>query len=81
VFNDALTSIDTRAKLMTELRNDILAEVTRLFFERKKLELGLESDVKLSERERVEKTLRLEEVEALIDRLTGGSYSKVLKSM
>jgi hypothetical protein len=81
IYNDALTSIDSRAKLMVELRNDILAEATRLYFERKKILMDLASGTITGERQRMEKNMRLEEVEALIDRLTGGSYTKVLKSL
>jgi hypothetical protein len=66
---------------MVELRNDILAEATRLYFERKKILMDLASGTITGERQRMEKNMRLEEVEALIDRLTGGSYTKVLKSL
>lgn len=79
VYNDALTSIDSRAKLMVDQRNDVLAEVTRLYFERKRLLMDLDSGAVLYDAQRGEKELRLQEVVALIDRMTGGNYSKVLK--
>ena len=39
VWNPDQTSIDTRSRLMVQLRQDLLEEVTRLYFERKRLRL------------------------------------------
>lgn len=77
IWNDAQTSIDTRSKLMVQLRGDILEEVTRLYFERKRLieELrtsGSEGGVNSSRR------LRIEELTGYIDALTGGGFSEAL---
>jgi hypothetical protein len=80
IYNDAQTSIDTRSKLLVELRNDILSEVTRLYFERRKLQIELSSKNEISSQVKLEKKLRIEELGALIDRLTGGHFTKVLKS-
>lgn len=80
VYNDAQTSIDTRSKLMVELRNDILSEVTRLYFERRKLQLELFAAKDMSEKASMDKNLRIMELTALLDRLTGGAFSKDLKS-
>ena len=80
VYNSDQTSIDTRSKLMVELRNDILSEATRIYFERRKLQLemmSLEQDVS---RDGLDKKLRLMELTALLDRLTGGRFTNVLKS-
>ncbi len=79
IYNEHQTSIDTRSKLMVQLRNDILAEVTRLYFERRRLQVertmgGWEG------KEHFEKELRLQELAALINRLTGGGFENVLKS-
>ncbi len=73
VWNNAQTSIDVRSKLMVQLRDDILEEVTRLYFERKRslAEIRGESDIK--------KELRVEELTAYIDALTGGRFSAALK--
>ncbi|MEK7849384.1 MAG: hypothetical protein AAB213_00975 [Candidatus Omnitrophota bacterium] len=81
VYNDAQTSIDVRSKLMVQLRNDILSEVTRLYFERRKLQIELLSNSEISSKAKLEKELRLMELTALLDRLTGGNYSRVLKSV
>ncbi len=78
IYNSDQTSIDTRSKLLVELRNDLLAEITRLYFERRKLQLEL---MALGDApSRADKELKLQETTALMDRLTGGHYSKVLKS-
>jgi len=56
---------------MVQLREDILEEVTRLYFERKKLirevSIGNAS---------MEKTFRVEELTAYIDAYTGGEFSR-----
>lgn len=44
IWNDAQTSIDVRSKLMVQLRNEILQEVTRLYFERKRLMMEMQTD-------------------------------------
>lgn len=79
VYNNEQTSIDTRSKLMVQLRNDILAEVTSLFFERRRLQVELMANKALSEQEKMDKKLRVLELTALLDRLTGGFYSESLQ--
>ncbi len=79
VYNDAQTSIDTRSKLMVQLRNDILSEATRIYFERRKLQLELLSKKEIGQEEEIDKKLRLAELTALLDRLTGGQFSANLK--
>ncbi|MDP2981124.1 MAG: hypothetical protein Q8N67_03560 [Candidatus Omnitrophota bacterium] len=79
IWNNDQTSIDTRSKLMVELRGDIMNEVTRTYFERRRLQIDLAAspiqDLKLS----LEKELRLQELTADIDALTGGYFSRKLK--
>lgn len=78
VYNPDQTSIDTRSKLMVQLRNDVLSEVTRLYFERRRLQMELLQRPRQGEADEFEKKLRLAELTALIDRLTGGRFSKAL---
>jgi hypothetical protein len=80
IYNDAQTSIDVRSKLMVQLRNDILSEVTRLYFERRKLQVELISDNGIAQKDKLDKELKLMELTALLDRLTGGNFTRVLKS-
>ncbi|MDD3088532.1 MAG: hypothetical protein PHT95_01115 [Candidatus Omnitrophica bacterium] len=85
VWNSAQTSIDVRSKLMVQLRNDVLQEVTRLYFERKRLLAGTpepcadkgrgkakEEGLAGSDEERL---IRVDEITAQIDALTGGRFS------
>ena len=78
LYSSAQTSIDSREKLMVELRNDILAEVTRIFYERRRLELEIFYSPTPTEREHLEKILRLDELASLLDGFTNGFFSKRL---
>ena len=78
IWKNDQTSIDTRSKLMVELRDDIMNEVTRTYFERRRIQIELlispPQDLKLG----LEKELRLQELTADIDALTGGYFSKYI---
>ena len=81
IWNNAQTSIDVRSKLMVQLREDVLEEVTRLYFERKRLILEiakLEKDGSTDHDEISEKQLKMEEITAYIDAFTGGQFSNNL---
>jgi hypothetical protein len=80
VWNDAQTNIDVRSKLMVQLRDEILEDVTRLYFERKRLLAELSETVPEDTQKLYEKKLRVEELTAHIDALTGGRFSDALKS-
>jgi hypothetical protein len=73
LFSSAQTSIDERSKLMVELRNEILDDVNTLYFERKRLL------AELLEEDSIEKRLKIEELTARLDGLTGGGFSKAIK--
>lgn len=75
VFNDVQTSIDVRSKLMVELRDDILDEVTKLYFERVRVGMELEK-LTFGDKKKEEKELRLKELAAMLDGLTGGYFSR-----
>lgn len=81
IWNSDQTSIDSRSKLMVELREDILDQVTRLYFERRRLQvellaLGNSQDQQLL----LDKQMRLEELTALLDGFTGGEFSRQIES-
>ncbi len=84
VWNDVQTSIDVRSKLMVQLRSGILEDVTRLYFERKRL---LEEIAGMEEQTReepdrqklLEKKIRAEEITAYIDALTGGKFTQAIE--
>lgn len=80
IWNDDQTSIDTRSKLMVELRDDILTEVTHFYFERRRLQVEMELAPATRELPvQIEKELRLQELTANIDALTGGYFSQELE--
>lgn len=78
VWSTDQTSIDNRSKLMVQLRDDILNEVTRLFFERRRLQYQAALSTPGAVLERIEADLRLQELTANIDALTGSYLSKRL---
>ena len=81
IWNGDQTSIDVRSRLMVELRDDVLDEVTRLYFERRRLQITLLLEPPETVREKVEKTLRLSELTAGIDALTGNYLSRAIDRM
>jgi ligand-binding sensor domain-containing protein len=67
--------IDTRSRLNTQLRLDILDEINRVYFER----LRLKNEIlhsSSSDEELFKKQLRLRELTAILDGYSGGYYSK-----
>lgn len=78
IWNDDQTSIDVRSRLMVQLRDDILDEVTRLYFERRRLQIDRELAPTKDVRLQVAQELRLQELTAQIDGLTGGEFSRRL---
>ncbi len=76
IWNEDQTSIDVRSKLMVQLRDDIVDEVTRTYFERRRLQIKLLTESPADRQVLLEKELRLQELTALIDGLTGGYFSQ-----
>ncbi len=80
IWNNDQTSIDARSRLMVQLRGDILDEVTKLYFERLRVKMELEN-IPIEDRKKLaDKQIRLRELTALLDGLTGGYFSKTAKS-
>lgn len=79
IWNSDQTSIDTRSKLMVELRDDIMNEVTRTYFERRRLQIEIFTSPPQSLKLSMEKELRLQELTADLDALTGNYFSKYLR--
>jgi photosystem II stability/assembly factor-like uncharacterized protein len=79
IWSDDQNAIDVRSRLTVQLRNDILDEVTKLFFERLRVRAELEDLDILDKKKRQEKELRLREITAYLDGLTGGYFSSCLK--
>jgi hypothetical protein len=78
VWSSDQTSIDSRSKLMTELREEILDQVTRIYFERRRLQIEVASCDYPSNGEKMAANMRVHELTALIDAYTGGEFSSRL---
>jgi hypothetical protein len=78
IYNNDQTSIDVRSRLMVQLRDDILDEVTKLYFERIRVKIELDNLAIEDRKKRFEKELRLKELTASLDALTGGYFSRKL---
>ncbi len=75
IWNPDQTSIDVRSKLMVQLRDDILDEVTKLYFERIRVKMEIDNLNIEDRKKRCEKELKIQELTAQIDGLTGGYFS------
>ncbi|MFA5411240.1 MAG: YCF48-related protein [Candidatus Omnitrophota bacterium] len=76
IWNEDQTAIDVRSKLMVQLRDDVLDEVTKLYFERIRLKMELDGLSIEDRKKRFEKELKLRELTAHLDALTGGYFSQ-----
>jgi hypothetical protein len=76
IWNPDQTSIDVRSRLMVQLRQDVLGEVTRLYFERKRLLIEFAGHSTEDPFLKAERSLRIGELTAQLDALTGGAFSK-----
>jgi hypothetical protein len=79
IWSTAQTSIDVRSRLMVQLRDDIIDEVTRIYFERLRVKAELEEGAFTTEAKRRERELRLQELTALLNGMTGGYFSESCK--
>jgi len=78
VWNPSQTSIDVRSKLMVQLRDDIVDEVTRLYFERRRLQIERLINPPANLQANVKQELRIREITAGLDGLTGGTFSRAI---
>jgi len=76
IWNDAQTNIDVRSKLMVELRDDILDQVNKLYFEHLRVKSELDNLAIEDRSKRFDKQLKLQELVASLDALTSGYYSE-----
>ena len=81
IWSSAQTSIDSREKLMVELRGEILGEVTRLYFERRRLQIEFLANPPSEPLEHMNTLLKIEELTANLDALTDGYFSKRLTKL
>ena len=79
LFSEQLRLVDTNARLAVQLRDDILNEVTRFYYERRKLQTELMLRAPKTLEDKLTQNLRLQELTANIDALTGSYFSRNLK--
>ncbi|MBM3245099.1 MAG: hypothetical protein FJZ15_04820 [Candidatus Omnitrophica bacterium] len=76
IWNNDQTSIDVRSRLMVELRDDILDAINKYYFERIRIRMEVDNLSIEDRKKRAEKELKLQELAASLDALTGGYYSR-----
>ncbi|MBI3306564.1 MAG: hypothetical protein HYZ84_01985 [Candidatus Omnitrophica bacterium] len=81
IYSSNQTSIDNREKLMVETRNDFLAEATRIYYERRRLQVEIVFAPAEGEQKHYEAILRLEELTSLLDAMTGGWMTRALEKI
>ena len=79
IYSSDQTSIDSREKMMVELRNDLLSEATRIYYERRRLQIDFLFAPPVSEQDHLDGLLRIDELTALLDGMTNGFFSKRLE--
>ncbi|MDP2923863.1 MAG: hypothetical protein Q8O30_09145 [Candidatus Omnitrophota bacterium] len=79
IWSEQQRLIDSQVRLMVQLRDDILDEVTKLYFERLRVKMELDNLSIEDRKKRFEKELRLQELSAMLDALTGGYFSQQTK--
>lgn len=76
IWSDDQANIDVRSRLTTQLRNDVLDDLRRAYYERKRLQFELLQSPPKDLRPRLEKELRIQELGQAIDDLTGNYLSE-----
>jgi photosystem II stability/assembly factor-like uncharacterized protein len=82
IWSSDQTAIDSRAKQMVELRDEIVTEVTRLYFERRRLVIELYAgggSTELEPQAYLDLLVRVDEYTAYLDGMTGGYFSEELR--
>jgi hypothetical protein len=78
IWSSNQTSIDSRSKMMTELRQIVIDQVTRIYFERRRLQIEIVSCQYPSTGEKMAAQMRVHELTSLIDGYTGGEFTRRL---
>ena len=76
IWSTDQTSIDVRSRLMVQLRNDVLDDLRRAYFERRRVQYELAVEPPESPKARFEKEMRLAELTQAIDDLTDNYLSE-----
>jgi len=79
IFNPDELGVWRETMRMANLRDRVVDEVTRRYYERRRLQVDLQLSPPTNVSDRVRKELRIQELTADIDAVTGGWFSKRLK--
>lgn len=74
IFNRDELRIRSEAEDLVDFRTKVAEDVTKLYFERRRLQINDMLNPQLDPRIKIEKRLRLQELTALIDMMTGGYF-------
>ncbi len=78
MFNTDMLRVSAETEDQVELRQDILNDVTKLYFDRRRLQVEAVLDTRVGVQQKMNRTLRLDELTAIIDGMTGGYFSQEL---
>jgi photosystem II stability/assembly factor-like uncharacterized protein len=79
IWSNDQTNIDVRSRLMVQLRNDILDDLRRAYYERKRLQFELIMNPPKDIKARFDKQMRVDELTQAIDDLTDNHLSRNTK--
>jgi hypothetical protein len=79
VMSSERIRVINEAQDIAKLRDKVLSEITRLYFERRRVQVEMLLSPKRDTMGQVKQQLRLMELTASIDALTGGAFSQALK--
>lgn len=80
VFNRNELAVYRELKRLIDLRVDVMKETTKLYFERRRLQVDLMLKPPKTLMARIRRMLRLQELTADLDAFTGGFFSRRLKA-
>ena len=80
IWNKEMLRVSSETADQVGLRQDILNEITKIYFDRRRLQIDMVLDSNISMEAKIKQELRLQELTAAIDALTGGYFSEQLEN-
>lgn len=80
LYDDEIREILNQARLTANIKENILDEITRIYYQRRKLQLDLLLEPPIQISEKLTKQLSLDELTGQLDSRTGGWFSRELKN-